>query len=470
MARTRTTKKIAQRIDLNYFKRPTLLKRVKVWLCLASPLVALAWIAWHGFARDSRVYSSGRLSEAHAVLEEQCAACHVQTAGAFSAKAEDRACLACHDGPEHHPLGAGGSFEPNCASCHLEHRGRLRLAAARNEACARCHANLQAVRPTTVFSQSIRSLENGHPEFAVLRTSAGSLPRDGRTIRLNHGIHLKPIRRGPAGPIVQLECGNCHHATAGPPDLTYSDAAYLAARATYQESTGTFPDPAAGPQPLRPASGRERMAPVQFASACAACHLLTFDRRFDFGVPHDKPEVVYAFVVKQFQEYIRAHPEELKESRGPDRSLTGKASLAAPVSSPSAWVAAWVYDANQLLWRKTCKQCHTLVAGLRQDGLPTVAESKVTRRWMPHAKFDHDAHRGFRCEGCHPKALTASDDSELLIPGITTCQQCHAPGPQRAESRCFECHTYHDWSKRKEMAPQFTLPRLRSAGRQIDSP
>ena len=86
MARTRTTKKLAQRIDLNYFKRPTSLKRAKFWLSLWLPLLALIWIAWRGFSGDPRVYSSGRMSEPHAVLEKECAACHVRKAGAFSAR------------------------------------------------------------------------------------------------------------------------------------------------------------------------------------------------------------------------------------------------------------------------------------------------------------------------------------------------------------------------------------------------
>src|SRR5581483_6073826 len=85
MARTRTTKTLAQRIDLNYFKRPTPLKRAKLWLSVLAPALALAWVAWLAAAKDSRAYSSGRLSAAHAV---QCDACHARNAGAFSAKAE----------------------------------------------------------------------------------------------------------------------------------------------------------------------------------------------------------------------------------------------------------------------------------------------------------------------------------------------------------------------------------------------
>ena len=134
MARTRTTKKLAQRIDLNYFKRPTPLKRAKFWLSLLLPLLGLVWIAWRGFSGDHRVYSSGRLSRAHAVLDKECAACHVRQTGAFSARAEDNACLGCHDGPIHH---ASKSATPDCATCHTEHRGTINISAATNQACAR---------------------------------------------------------------------------------------------------------------------------------------------------------------------------------------------------------------------------------------------------------------------------------------------------------------------------------------------
>src|SRR5262249_37640559 len=110
-----------------------------------------------------------------------------------------------------------------------------------------------------------------------------------------------------------------------------------------------------------PPSGRELMAPVQFVTACASCHSLRFDQRFEDGAPHDKPEIVHAFVVKKFQEYITAHPNELRVARDPSRALTGNP--LAPdlrVLTPSQWVAERTADAEQLLWRKTCKQCHAL--------------------------------------------------------------------------------------------------------------
>ncbi|HVS74460.1 MAG TPA: hypothetical protein VHE23_03455, partial [Candidatus Acidoferrales bacterium] len=74
MARTRTTKTLAQRIDLNYFRRRTAFKRSRFWVSVAIPALAVLWIAWHGIARDARVYSSGGMSRAHAVLGKECAA------------------------------------------------------------------------------------------------------------------------------------------------------------------------------------------------------------------------------------------------------------------------------------------------------------------------------------------------------------------------------------------------------------
>jgi hypothetical protein len=249
-------------------------------------------------------------------------------------------------------------------------------------------------------------------------------------------------------------------------DWKYADAKYRAASASYSAEDEVLAVKDGGLTRPVPMSGRELMAPVKFATACAGCHSLSFDKRFDEGVPHDKPEVVHAFLVREFSKYIAAHPGELREARDPGRDLTGQPVQAAVrIYAPNEWIAARTSDAEELLWRKTCKQCHALTAGVGQNRLPVVEAARTMVQWMPHAKFDHDAHRGFACEGCHQKALSSVESGELLLPGIAVCKTCHAPGAGHAESRCFECHTYHDWSKRKEMTPTFVLPALRTGGR-----
>ena len=422
------------------------------------------------------------MSEAHAVLDRECAACHVQKAGTFSAKASDAACLSCHDGPLHHATTAvafTAASAPRCADCHVEHRGRIRLRAASDDNCVSCHNDLKSVQPATGFASRIKSFGHGHPEFAALRENA----RDPGTIRVNHALHLKPIRSGPNGPNVQLECGDCHRTEAAATnsgDWKYADAKYIGQPVSYSLNDEVREAPSGTLAGYRPATGRERMAPVKFATACAGCHSLAFDKRFSEGVPHDKTEAVHQFLVKRFTEYIAGHPRELREVRDPGRDLTGK-----PVppevriyATPKDWIAARVGEAEELLWRKSCKQCHDIAfednARIRQSRLdampmsasklPTVAHASTTLVWMPHATFDHDAHRAFTCVSCHEKAMTSAEASDVLLPGIATCRACHASGPEHAESRCFECHTYHDWSKRKDVTPTFTLPGLTTAG------
>ncbi len=219
---------------------------------------------------------------------------------------------------------ASQSSAGGCATCHSEHRGRVNIVEARNESCAQCHGDLKASNSATHYATHISSFEDGHPEFAALRPSGGEQARDPRTIRVNHAIHMKPIRRGPNGPNVQLECGDCHQSAAVAASWKYADARYTTANTSYSTQDAVLalkPGTLSRPMPM---SGRELMAPVRFAYACAGCHSLAFDKRFVEGVPHDKAEVVHAFLVKKFTEYIAAHPGEVRVVRDPGRDLTGK--------------------------------------------------------------------------------------------------------------------------------------------------
>ena len=490
MARTRTTKTVAQRIDLNYFKRATPFKRMKLWLAIVAPAIALVWIAWHFLGHDNRVYSSGRLSGAHAVLENECGACHVRQSGGFSATAADSACLSCHDGPVHHATNV--NLKLACTECHMEHRGRVNLVATKNPSCAQCHSDLSAANRDSTYAKHIRSFADGHPEFAALRSVAGKPASDSTTIKLNHALHMKLIRRGPTGPMVQLDCGDCHRTSASADThWEFGDENYAATMVAYTAAQQFEPGGSRGLPTKQPWSDRQLMAPVKFANACAGCHLLTFDKRFDEGVPHDNPEVIDAYLAKKFAGYIAIHPAELREMQDPQRKLTGR--VAGPVGrtvSAGQWVAERVTVAEELLWHKTCVQCHAISVTPLQDvkiarwnvvgetrvrdaeshasaegvesKLPVIAAARTRLQWLPHARFDHDAHTGFSCESCHQNAARSTESSDILIPGIATCQKCHAQGSDHTESRCFECHTYHDWAQRKEVKATFTLPALRS--------
>src|ERR1700720_1686119 len=166
LRRTRTTKKLAKRIDLQYFAHPHPFRRWRFWLSVAVPAIALGWFITQRAQGGQKVYSSGPLSHAHAVFSQQCTLCPVAQAGAFTAQVTDKAWLACHDAPAHH---ANQTLTPACATCHVEHNGAFLLQATPDAACTQCHAQLRTRDGQPHYAASITSFQNKHPEFAALR-------------------------------------------------------------------------------------------------------------------------------------------------------------------------------------------------------------------------------------------------------------------------------------------------------------
>lgn len=205
---------------------------------------------------------------------------------------------------------------------------------------------------------------------------------------------------------------------------------------------------------------RAYMAPISYANNCIACHSLQFDNRFQESVPHDTPEIVHAFVIQKFKEYIVAHPAELRVTE-PGRHLPQQPlPPAVRVLTPQQWVAERVADSEQLLWRKTCVECHSLIFSADAQ-LPAVAKSNIAPRWFSHAVFNHEEHQFLKCLECHSGASRSQETADILLPSIQTCERCHHAGQEAAESRCFECHTYHDWSKEKPVKGKLTVSQSR---------
>jgi hypothetical protein len=120
---------------------------------------------------------------------------------------------------------------------------------------------------------------------------------------------------------------------------------------------------------------------------------------------------------------------------------------------------------ERILWNKTCAECHEFVSPQASTGqaatagaeqpLPVYAASNVTKRWMPRAAFDHTPHLMVRCQSCHA-AEASTKTSDVLLPNAAACATCHAPA-RGAETRCFECHAYHDWTKSHPVTPSYSL-------------
>jgi predicted CXXCH cytochrome family protein len=423
--RTRTAKKLAQRIDLNYFKRAQGMRRWKGLLSLVIPVAALVWLGTLAAAGNRTVYSSGPVSSAHAFVEAKCEVCHTPADTSFRAHVTDTACLTCHDAPSHPPSATQATAAhgtPACATCHRDHQGRVQLAATADRFCVDCHGDLELVAGTPSIQTAVGSFPAGHPEFATLRPGV----KDPGTIRFNHEVHARDGLPGPDGG-EKLECATCHK-----PEVTRVSS--------------------------RRPSVTGLMAAVSYEQQCARCHPLFFDERLEAVVPHEQPAAIRAFVRQSLTEYIAAHPGAISEPDGPNRRipLNFPRPQEPPARTPEEWVQRRAGRAEQYLWGKACKDCHAVTGPTSAGALPQIAPASLQTQWMPRARFDHAPHLMVECASCHTGVEKSRETADVLMPAVATCATCHSPS-KGAASRCVECHGYHDWTKSRPVKPHFTL-------------
>jgi hypothetical protein len=422
--RTRSAKRLGTRHDLNYFKHWTPARKWRLAVSVGLPVVLVAWFLTGLGRGDSSGFTPGPMSHSHAFIGKKCESCHAfKVEGIavmkFRKKVTDQACLECHQAPAHK---SDQAFTPGCSSCHTEHTESPNLRHVASGNCTQCHA------AGVAHFQSVTGFPSQHPEFRPLQDSV----RDPGTVALNHTVHLKPIQ-GPAG-MVQLECADCHR--------TPRDASAGWRFASTSTSPAISKDLPSG-----------LMVPVNYERNCAGCHQLQFDRRLSVSVPHQEPAAVRKFILGTYREFIAANPKELRGGAEPMR-LIPKAEAVSSLRTPDQFVAVQSRDAEQLLWRKTCRECHQMdfSQAEQRQGLPRVLPAQITSRWLVHASFDHAPHAALSCVSCHVKTQTSVETREVLIPSIRACAECHKDSLQRegrADNGCFECHQYHDWSQRK---------------------
>ena len=419
--RVRTAKQRAQRIDLNYFKHSRGIRRWQILLSVAVSLAAALWIGGVAAAGSRKPYSAGPVSRSHAFAESRCEVCHPRAAAAagFRAHATDTACLKCHDAPAH---ASNQMAPPPCSACHFDHKGRIDLARVDDRFCVECHGDLQTTHGEPNVAKSVRAFPSGHPEFRAVRPAG----QDPGRLKFNHAVHMKDTLRGPEGP-EGLECSTCHR-----PEVLRAST-----------------------KPKKPAS-TGLMTPITFQGQCMRCHPLFFDARIDRQAPHDVPETVRPFVLQTLVEYARRNPTAMMQSDDDARRvpLNFPRPLEPPARTPSEWAARRAAFDEQILWDKTCVECHERT-GTDGAGLPVYAKSNITKQWMPRATFDHTPHAMVKCDSCHA-AQASTRTSDVLLPGQAACATCHAPS-KGAESRCFECHRYHDWTKTHPVRSAYTL-------------
>ena len=491
----------ADRADIRRFSAGAVLpsRRVSAYVLIAIVLgVFLVWPVWHysqrepvnaaqiveaqrkedgtglaapkqaSFSPDS-MWSTGALSQVHHGLEGQCSACHVT---AFE-PVQDAACQTCHTNIHNHgdtsrppeeamarymrsqPELTGwarfrravaetfGRDPGRCVDCHTEHEGPQQMPRTAQRFCSDCHADLDTRLPDTRIGNAA-DFGEAHPEFSPLvlinwngeqpqhqRVSLDRDPSESSNLKFPHALHLDP--RGAATQMArrlagrydgrqQLGCADCHSST---------------------------PDGA-------------RFQPVDMEEDCAACHTLTFDEADGLyrTLRHGSPQQVIADLREFYRGRGPARPAELGPVARRRPGDISQVRTAVQYARARAGAGAAANQAIASVFREggACFDCHTIDQRGPLDF--HVRPVVFTNRYLLHGWFDHRAHVNMVLEGatfsddqacltCHV-ATRSNEASNLLIPGLESCQRCHVgensnkavPG-QRVSSSCAMCHDYH---------------------------
>lgn len=435
MADARSSKTIAERVDLRFPRRGNWLRTWRWRASLLALATALLLPGWSAYRHNQRLYEAGGLSDAHQFIANDCHRCHTEkwrtalrlaTFDDHLPSVLDEACIKCHAGPPHHKNERPA--DTRCTSCHREHRGRHELSRIADRLCTQCHRDLQTTAgPSPNFQASIESFA-AHPEFAVLRSPAAgqpgpdhgahevARPGDGKwldraTLRFNHQKHTGPqglLRRD--GTRQPLNCEHCHQLDA---------------------SSGL-------------------MRPISHEQHCAECHgnQLHFDEpQFpNTKVTHGPVAVVRGELIDRYSTLAAKNPELAQEGPAaePEREVPGQPRLSA---SGWSWVNGRIDLAlDHLLNRERlgCRYCHNEVR-FGDEKAWTVSDPRVPSRWLKHGLFRHDRHQPLACTACHQHTVESAATEDILLPGIENCRQCHGSQNVRGSARadCVECHLYH---------------------------
>jgi len=425
----RDPKTLADWIQLDYFRKPGRVWRIRNVLTWSIFVACLALVGATWWPRARFIYESRPVSSAHAMFNDNCSVCHVESFRPVTRllrvdpsvrSVADETCRTCHDGPPHH------GQDPHCSTCHQEHRGRPVLARVPDSQCTACHADLNAVGGSpNGFLANINGFTSNHPAWQ--RSDPG-------TVRFNHKVHLHLTPesvRGFNNPLVALKdqeqrCHYCHKLDDKP------------------DATGRY------------------MKPINYDQHCSQCHALSVgiagsweaqevrvasERFAREPAPHKDPMTVRAVLRERYTRFVQANAAVLgsRESAEPPRWIAGRPGAQAVTDKEWLWANSQLHTAERMVFdgANGCGYCHTLEAARGPGALPRYLTSRITQVWFPHSRFSHERHRMLRCTECHREAPTSSNTKDVLLPAIETCRQCHN-SQVGARTDCAECHRYHD--------------------------
>lgn len=373
------------------------------------PIVKKSATEWPvGF---DRVWSPGRISNAHRHFASQCVNCHQ----AATKQVNDQACTHCHTNTEPHIANSilqAKAFQPHrlfannmrCAECHLEHKAPHPLTRQNNQLCVNCHGNIKAVNPDTALPD-IHDFDHDHPAFKLtFQTNADEKKSEtisqSETARLveNSGLNFPHVQhvgkvQGPNGmdDIRELSCTTCH----------------------------------------QPEGKSMKFTPISFKRDCVSCHqeqLQVGTLAEKLTVPHGSETNVFntlkLYAPKQFSKY-----SELLKTEGCaycHQTTEVKQTLAVQLNAESKKSSPpLASEVDAPLWR--------------------VSPITINHDWFRNARFNHASHNTQQCQSCH-NVENSESSADIAMPDRASCLSCHSgdsPKPKRIASSCMSCHNFH---------------------------
>ncbi|TMM47301.1 cytochrome c3 family protein [Qipengyuania marisflavi] len=432
-------------------------KRILAWLGMAAILLAfLAVPIWTHLNRANpapgadgtdqvrmdAAWSTGKLSQAHHALEQNCEACHVEPFQSV----RDETCLTCHESIGYHagkprlasargPLSRGdallwevaetfGKEGPEaCTTCHTEHEGAGRMEPAAQQFCSSCHDTMdQRLADTALANAS--DFGTNHPQLQALvyqtpgsetvtRIALDGKARENSGLRFPHDMHLSQSNgvarmAGNLGKYGEaLECADCH----------------------------------------RPTDDNNGFLPVRMEEDCESCHSLVYDK------------VGTTFRTLRHGDVDQMRADLIAMDRAPRRPITSGRRRPGDFARGGRYyqnfgkpTQNYIGISRALSRDGVCGECHLPTT---DKGRPSVIPVNLRSDYFINGRFDHEAHEQEECSTCH-KADSSDAATDVLLPGIATCRECHlgeAAKQADVPSTCAMCHSYHPKGRKPEDHP-----------------
>lgn len=259
-----------------------------------------------------------------------------------------------------------------------------------------------------------------HPEFGL---PPGG--QDPTVLKFDHAKHVDRLKDRFGE--MNDRCRSCHNYGQAPlpPRLAGAPAA-----ATAEASTR--------PTVQNYSTDHRYMQRVNFQSHCAACHSLEMKRELAVPpamrrklqeLPHGNPQLVRNKLMASFPK-SRFDEKLLLEMIA---DVHGQCALCHEVTSKPPAPGTLPRGGGATPARENLAQTWL---ELTETGIPQSSQ----RRWFPRAEFNHEAHDRLDCTRCHTNAASSARASDLLLPGLAGCVQCHKPEGGTAPAACQTCH------------------------------